>query len=294
MQFTNLTNRLRLALKEDAAFSDATTLQIPSSFRMKRITAQVVAKETGILCGAFLLAPVFRLLDKNAQIQVKAKDGKRVRPKQVLAALKLKASALFAGERVFLNLATHLSGIATLTKAYVDAVKGTPAVILDTRKTTPLWRDLERYAVRCGGGRNHRATLKDAVLVKDNHLQFIRNLGLPIKEVFNKTLLTRWGIAKRLSFFEMEAADYQDVWEGIKARADIILLDNMPVKRIQGAITFIKAARTALSSDKPLIEVSGGITPQIAKRLASLGVDRISVGALTHSAPALDLSMEVT
>ncbi|MBV9080502.1 MAG: nicotinate-nucleotide diphosphorylase (carboxylating), partial [Elusimicrobia bacterium] len=186
----------------------------------------------------------------------------------------------------------HLSGIATLTSAFAGAVRGTGAKILDTRKTTPLWRDVEKRAVRCGGGENHRFSLSDAVLVKDNHWQAAAKSGRSISELYGPGSTVRRS-KKRPAFVAIEATTHAQVWEAIKARADIILLDNMPLNRLKESLVLIRAARRALGTEKPWVEVSGGIDVRRAAELARLGVDRISVGALTHSAPALDISLEV-
>ncbi len=292
MQFQSLSQRLRLALKEDAVSSDLTTLAIPK-VRSSKLKAIVLAKAKGVLSGAFLAPLVFKQLDKKARVRLLKKDGTTVRPGDRVAIISCSAPALLGGERTFLNLLCHLSGVATSTRKFVDSVKGTKAAIVDTRKTTPLWRDLEKQAVIAGGGENHRFSLGDAVLVKDNHHQLLRKGGPRAREVYGagSPLRRKKG---RVGFVAIEAATLPQVWEAIKARPDIILLDNMPINRIKASIVFIKAAREALSSDKPLIEISGGVTLQNSKQYALLGVDRISIGAMTHSAPALDFSLEVT
>ncbi len=291
MQFPNLIERLRMSLVEDSAFSDITTRQLPR-FQKQVIHANVIAKEKGIYCGAFLLKPLFRLMDPKAEIELVKKDGQAITPGQILARLKATVSALLGGERVFLTKTAHLSGIATLTNTFVKAVRGTPAKIYDTRKTTPLWRDLEKYAVRCGGGVNHRMSLGDAVLVKDNHIQYLRSQGLLLTDAFGGRGSKRLKV-KGSRFFEVEAQSYQDVWEAIKCGADYIMLDNMPYEKLKGAIALIQAARRAKKSSFPQIEISGGVTLKNVRRYAELGVERISVGAITHSALSLDISMEV-
>lgn len=283
MNFPNLSERLKQALKEDGAFHDVTTRQLPD-FAHKNVKAIVLAKANGVYCGDFLLRPLFSLLDKSVKIRTLKKDGASIKKGQKLAEIQAKAQAILGGERIFLNLACRLSGIASLTRQFVETIKGSSAKILDTRKTTPLWRDLEKYAVKMGGGENHRMTLAEAILVKDNHLKYLSDRQVTPADVYEP------GHTK---FLEVEAKTYAEVWEGIKARADIVLLDNMDIPTLQGSIEFIKSARVALQSDKPLIEISGGVNLKNAKSLAQLGVDRISVGALTHSAPALDLSLEI-
>jgi nicotinate-nucleotide pyrophosphorylase (carboxylating) len=291
MEFPNLSERLRQALSEDGAFNDITTRQLPE-FAQKKVKAIVLAKADGIFCGGVLIKPVFSILDPKVQVKLLKKDGAKVKKGQKVAEIKATASAILGGERTFLNLACRLSGISTLTNQFVETIKKTKARILDTRKTTPLWRDLEKYAVRMGGGENHRMTLAEAILVKDNNFKYLNDRNVAPADVYEASRL-RDQKGKRFKFLEVEAKTYADVWEGIKARADIVMLDNMEVDALKGSIKFIKAARTALGSDKPLIEISGGVNLKNAKTFADLGVDRISVGAVTHSAPALDLSLEI-
>ncbi len=291
MQFPNLNERLRKSLQEDGAFDDITTRQLPELGK-KKVKAILLAKANGVFCGGILAKPIFSLLDPSAKIRHLKNEGAVVKKGEKLAEISAHVRAVLGGERTFLNLACRMSGIATLTSHFVAAIKGTSAKILDTRKTTPLWRDIEKYAVKCGGGENHRMTLAEAVLVKDNHLKYLNDRHLPPAGVFQASRLKAVEKGK-FKFLEVEAKNYADVWEGIKARADIVMLDNMSTERLKGSIEFIRAARKALESEKPLVEVSGGVSLKNVKFLAQLGVDRISIGALTHSAPALDLSLEV-
>ena len=285
MNSLSLKSRLKQALSEDQAFRDITTKSIPHSSRAK-LNFKLIAKEKGFFCGAFLLKPVFSLLDRRVRIRIKKKDGRSVRRGEILAEISGRAVSLLAGERLYLNLSSRLSGITTLTRKYVERLKGSALSVFDTRKTTPLWRDLEKFAVRCGGGVNHRSSLAEAILIKDNHLRLIRGLKMTLTQIYGER-------RKGVKFLEVEAQSYRDVWDALKIRADVIMLDNMPLDKIKGSIVFIKAARKALNSKKPFIEVSGGMTLKKAKALSKLGIDRVSIGALTHSAPALDLSMEV-
>lgn len=291
MQFENLERRLKLALDEDCAYDGVTTKQIPGHHR-DRITAKILVKQNGVFCGAFLVKPIFRLLDPRVRVKLNVKDGQHVKKGQTAGYVTGTVYALFVGERLFLNLACSLSGIATLTNKFVKAVRPGKAVILGTRKTTPIWRDVEKYAIRCGGGKNHRFSLSDAVLIKDNHLALLRSKGFTPSCVYG---VGKKGIGgkKGIKFVQIEAKTYKDVWDGIKMKADIIMLDNMSRRQLKGAITFIEASRKALKTSAPLIEVSGGITLKNIREFVKLGVDRVSVGALTHSSPALDLSMEV-
>ncbi len=290
MQFPDLKKRLKAALKEDDAFNDITTQLLPG-YENRRVKAHLIARAPGVFCGAFLLKPLFHLLDSKIQVKIHKRDGDVVKKNLMLATIEGKAAALLAGERLYLNLSCHLSGVSTLTQTYVEAIKGTSAVILDTRKTTPLWRDLEKFAVTVGGGQNHRMSLGDAVLVKDNHTQYLRTQKIEASWVYGKARIK--DTARHVKFVEMEAKTLDEVWQGIKARADIIMLDNMSLPSVIESLMIIRAARKALGTTTPLIEVSGGITVPKARELAALGVDRISVGALTHSAPSLDLSLEV-
>jgi len=290
-KFENVNTRIKDALAEDGAFHDVTTRQIPG-FKTQKVAARIIAKEAGVYCGGVLLLPVFRQLDPQVKVVQKVKEGAKVKAGTTVALLKGNPRALLGGERVFLNLASRLSGIATATWAFVNQSKGSQVTICDTRKTLPLWRDLDRYAVRCGGGKNHRDSLKEAILIKDNHLALLRKNKETLSRVYGN-IIRDPRKRKKLQFVELEAQSYKDVWEGIKIRADIIMLDNMSLDQIKGSIELIKAARRALNSPEPLIEVSGDMTLDKMKRLVKLGVDRISVGAITHSAPSLDLSLEV-
>lgn len=290
MKFPNLDQRLRLALEEDGAFQDVTTRFLPD-LSGSRSRARFEAKADGVFCGGSIIARVFRQLDPRARVQILKKDGQFVRKGTILARVYGRSGALFSGERVALNLIGRMSGVATHTRRFRDALKNLPVSILDTRKTTPLWRDLERYAVTSGGGANHRFNLADAILVKDNHIAYLDQKKKPVSRVYSSEALK--AMRKRLKFVAIEATNTKQVWEAIKARADIILLDNMAENQIKGAMVFIRAARKALNLKTPLAEISGGIRLANIQKFAKLGIDRISIGALTHSAPALDISMEV-
>jgi nicotinate-nucleotide pyrophosphorylase (carboxylating) len=290
MSFPNLDTRLKMALQEDRAFHDLTSLRLPDVKRSKT-TACFVVKEKGVFCGGFLIGQVLKKMDSTAKIKLLRKDGDKVAKGTVVAKVKANSLALLGTERVILNLLTHLSGVATITRQFRDSLKDVSISILDTRKTTPLWRDLEKYAVRCGGGVNHRFSLEDAILVKDNHIAYLRRHGKDPSQVYSDKNVG--GMRKKLKFIAMEATNYREVWEAIKARAEIILLDNMPGNQIKGAMVFIKAARKALGTKTPWAEVSGGVSLKNIRKYANLGIDRISIGALTHSAPALDISLEV-
>jgi nicotinate-nucleotide pyrophosphorylase (carboxylating) len=287
----SLVRRLDAALREDGAFNDVTTAALPGADSY-RLSATLVAHQVGVVSGLDVMRMVFKRLDPRSRVFFIRKNGSRVKPGTRVARVTAKASAVLAGERVMLNLITHLSGVATLTRKFVDAVRTKKVAIVDTRKTTPLWRDLERAAVKDGGGENNRFNLSDAVLVKDNHLAYLAMKKIRTHAVYGADSGLRRGRSKP-AFIEIEAKTTAEVWEAIKARPDIILLDNMGLDQLKGSIRFIEAARRGLQSPTPYIEVSGGVTLEKAALLATLGVDRISIGALTHSAPSLDMSLEV-
>lgn len=274
----NLLEAVKRALREDWGRGDITSrLLIPKNLRARGI---FVSHARGIFAGG----PVLKAIAACAGLRVRflKKDGARIAPGERLAEILGSARAALAVERVALNFLQRLSGIATLTRDFVEAVKGTGVKILDTRKTTPGLRFLEKYAVSVGGGMNHRSTLSEMVFVKDNHLNILgerltaRNL-LSIKRkrhLRGKCLL-------------VEVQSIGQALLALTANADIILLDNMPSPRLRKAIQLIRRA-----SPKTKIEVSGNVTLKNIRRITALGVERISVGALTHSAPALDMSLE--
>ena len=263
------------ALTEDGAYNDLTTIATILSDRRAR--AMIVAKEAGVIAGVPLALEAFRQLDSKISIRVDLEDGARVSPGTPVLFCTGHARALLSAERVALNFMQRLSGIATTTARYVDAVKGTRARILDTRKTTPGWRQLEKYAVRAGGGMNHRHDLSSAVLIKDNHLSALDNdIGLAVKRARD---LVPEGIK-----VEVECDTLDQVKAALEAKADIILLDNMPPSRMKEAVELIEG--------RAIVEASGGVTLQTVRAIAETGVDWISVGALTHSARAMDLGLD--
>jgi len=233
-----------------------------------------------VLAGLPLAAQVFLQLDPQLDLEALAEDGQQVRGGQVLLRIAGAARALLTGERTALNLVQRLSGVATLTAAYVAAVAGTRARILDTRKTTPGLRRLEKYAVSCGGGRNHRSGLFDRILIKDNHLAALRHAQPnPIAAAVRRAR-QRYPFLK----IEVEADNLRQVAQAVAAGADIVLLDNMPLATLRAAVARVAGrART---------EASGGITLHTVRAVAETGVDDISVGALTHSARAMDLALD--
>jgi nicotinate-nucleotide pyrophosphorylase (carboxylating) len=259
------------ALKEDLGNGDITTNAIVP--RGLRARAVLVAEEKGVLCGLGVAERVFRKLDPDTEFRPLAGDGEKVMPGQRLAEVRGNARALLTGERVALNFLQRLSGVATTTKKFVEAARPYKAKILDTRKTTPGMRALEKYAVRCGGGENHRMGLYDMVLIKDNHIKLAGSISAALKSVKGKGRT------------EIEVEDLNQVREALESGPDIIMLDNMPPGEMEKAVRMIgKGAR---------VEASGGITLSNLERAAKTGVDFISVGSLTHSFKPLSIKMEM-
>lgn len=279
MTFPSLRQRLLWALEEDRAFEDITTACTVR--RGQWASARLIAKAPGVLAGLRAFKAVFRLVDKGIEITAGVADGARVRPGQVVARLRGPLGAILRGERLALNLLCHLSGVATETAACVAAARGTGVRVLDTRKTTPLWRDLEREAVRAGGGHSHRRDLADMILVKDNHVDAAGGVPEALRRVFGGC--TRGRVPRRPVIVEVRTL--KDLREALAWPVDVVLLDNMDRRRIARAVS-LAAGRVAL-------EVSGGLGPRDIAHLARLGVDRISVGRITHSAPALDFTLRV-
>jgi nicotinate-nucleotide pyrophosphorylase (carboxylating) len=265
---------VRGALEEDGAFNDLTTIATVVSERRARAT--LVARDQGVICGVPLALNTFRLLDPKVAIRIDAEDGARVSPGTSVLFVNGNARALLSAERVALNFLQRLSGIASLTAQFVAAVDGTGAKILDTRKTTPGWRQLEKYAVRAGGGYNHRMDLSSAVLIKDNHLSALD--GEVAKAVHRARELAP-GVK-----IEVECDTLDQVERAVTARADVIMLDNMSLDEMREAVKLVRKRAT--------IEASGGVNLATVRGIAQTGVDWISVGALTHSAPAMDLALD--
>lgn len=266
---------VREALDEDGAFSDLTTTATVLSDRHAR--GRLVAREHGVVAGVPLAVEAFRQLDPKVTIRVDAEDGTRVAPGTTVLFLSGHARGLLSAERVALNFLQRLSGVASFTRRFVDAVHGTGAHIYDTRKTTPGWRKLERYAVRAGGGVNHRFDLASAVLVKDNHLAALDgDIRLAVQRARE--------LAPAGTQVEIECESRAQVEAAVAAGADIVLLDNMEPA--------LMAECVALAKGRAITEASGGVTLHTARRIAETGVDRISIGALTHSPPALDLALD--
>ncbi len=267
---------IRAALREDGASRDLTTLAtVPASARAR---ARLIARQPGRAAGLPLFARCFRILDSRVRVRLRARDGRDFKAGAVLAELKGPARALLSAERVALNFLQRLCGIATLTAAYAARVRGTRARILDTRKTTPGLRALERYAVACGGGQNHRFNLSSMVLVKDNHIKAAGSPGEAVRRARRRYPRVK---------VEVEVESLAELRDALAAGPDILLLDNMPPALLKKAVALARARPMG-----PLLEISGGVGLKDLRRLAGLGVDRISVGSLTHSVSAIDLSLE--
>ncbi|OGC07401.1 nicotinate-nucleotide diphosphorylase (carboxylating) [candidate division WOR-1 bacterium RIFOXYA2_FULL_36_21] len=263
---------IEMALLEDIGSRDITTDAIID--KRKPASAIILVKEDGLLAGTSLVKGVFDVLDKKIKVSFKVKDGNKVSDGEVIAEITGPAHSILKGERLALNFLQRLSGIATLTSKFVVAVTGTNVKILDTRKTTPLWRQAEKEAVLAGGGQNHRFGLYDAVLIKDNHIKFAGGIEPAIKLLRKK--------AKKI---EVEAQNINEVKTAIKLGVDRILLDNMDKRTLMEAVKLCKNAGIET-------EASGGVNLKNIKFIAKTGVDYISVGALTHSAKALDISLK--
>ena len=272
---------IRLALFEDRARQDLTTAAlIPPECRL---TAEIKAKQVGVVAGLPLAGLFFKKINPHLHYGMKAKDGHRVMKGQVLARVEGNARSILAAERPALNALQHLSGIATFTAQQVAQVKGSRTKIYDTRKTLPGWRILEKYAVRCGGGENHRMSLGDAVLVKENHLKICRETG----HDWVGALLQLRRARPNLSM-QIEIQTWNDLREVLKVRPPRVLLDNLDKPVLRRMISLI---RKELPNTE--IEVSGGVRTEDLKALSRLGVERISMGKLTHSAPAFDCSLDI-
>jgi nicotinate-nucleotide pyrophosphorylase (carboxylating) len=283
---------VRRALAEDLGPGDVTSeALIP---RQARGRAFIVCRAPGVVAGLTVAKEVFRQLKPSASFKPLTADGRRVRRGQKVAEIVGPVRTLLAGERTALNFIQRLSGVATLTRRCVEAVAGHDVKILDTRKTTPGLRTLEKYAVRAGGGTNHRMGLHDRVLIKDNHLNALlaetggdrlRAIGLAVQRA-------RERVGKNL-LIEVEVESLPMVEAAIAADADIIMLDNMTPAQMRQAARRVRAHRKKFRSRRPITEASGGVTPDKLSRIAATGVDTISLGILTHSAPAADYAMDI-
>jgi nicotinate-nucleotide pyrophosphorylase (carboxylating) len=271
----NVRKLIEQALAEDIGHGDITSeATIPAELVS---IAVMIVKQDIVLAGLDVSCAVFHYLDPDIQIATFAKDGDRIKEGTEIAKLSGGTRSLLAGERVALNLLQHLSGIATLTSSYIDKCRGCKAGVLDTRKTLPGLRQLEKYAVFVGGGKNHRFGLFDGVLIKDNHIKAAGGIARAVESARKSS--------HHLMKIEVEAKTLDEVCEAIAVKADVIMLDNMPLNVIQEAVKIIDG--------RALIEASGNVTLANVRQIAETGVDFISSGSLTHSAPAADISMKI-
>lgn len=271
---------LKTALNEDVGPKDITTSSlIPRNLNIK---ADIEFKEPGVLCGIEVAERVFRLVDQNVRFLPTAKDGEWIEKNREIAYIEGSGASILIAERVALNFLSRLSGIATKTRFMTEKIKGTSARLLDTRKTTPTLRILEKYAVHIGGGTNHRFGLFDQALIKDNHLRILRKMSIPDivnelkKEVLKKTII---GI---------EVKNLMELKEALKTKVNYILLDNMSVEMVREAVQLRKKMGSSVE-----FEVSGGINADTIRSYAETGVERISAGCLTQGTPAIDVSLDI-
>lgn len=262
------------ALKEDITSEDVTTNSVMPEYKLGQV--ELIAKQEGIIAGLDVFKRVFELLDKNTTFEFYFKDGDKVKPKDLIGIVKGDIRVLLSGERTALNYLQRMSGIATYTKEVASLLEGTKTKLLDTRKTTPNMRIFEKYAVKVGGGNNHRYNLSDGILLKDNHIGAAGSITNAVK------------MAKEYAPFvrkiEIEVENLTMLKEALEAGADIVMLDNMSPEDMKKAVEMVKG--------KAQTECSGNVTKENIKRLTDIGVDFISSGALTHSAPILDLSLK--
>jgi nicotinate-nucleotide pyrophosphorylase (carboxylating) len=267
-------------LEEDIGFGDVTTLSVvPATTRGH---GRLIAKAPLVVAGLEVAQAAFEVVDARVQWQSAVRDGMAVQPGRILAELHGPGRALLTAERVALNLLQRLSGVATLTRRYVDAVQHTQARVIDTRKTTPGLRALEKYAVRVGGGHNHRFGLADGVLIKDNHIAIVGGIENAIAAVRAHV--------SHLQKIEVEVDRIDQIPEALMAGADAILLDNMTPEQTREAVALV---RSQPGGERILLESSGGVTLETVRAYAEAGVDLISSGALTHSAPAVDIGLDI-
>jgi nicotinate-nucleotide pyrophosphorylase (carboxylating) len=270
----DLEETVRRALAEDVGGGDLTASLIPGGSQAR---GQVITREEAILCGTAWFDEVFRQLDRGVRIEWLARDGDTVHTNQVLCTIEGPARAILTGERTALNFLQALSGTATTTRRYVDAVRGTSAVILDTRKTLPGLRNAQKYAVRCGGGQNHRMGLYDAILIKENHIAAAGSVSAAVQAARKN--------APTGTIVEVEVENLEQLREALAAGADRLLLDNFSLKRLREAVRE--------TAGRAKLEASGGITFENLRMIAETGVDFISIGALTKHVHAVDLSLRI-
>jgi len=274
------TAELQRFLAEDMPEGDITTEAIVGP--QQRAQGELLAKAPLVLAGIETFGAVFRLLDSGAEIDADAADGEEIAPGRVLVRVRALARSLLAGERTALNLVQRMSGIATMTRRFVHAVEGTGASILDTRKTMPGLRALDKYAVRVGGGRNHRLNLSHAVLIKENHIRMAGGVDAALMAVAPLRGHAAW--------IEIEVTNQKELRSALELAPNVILLDNMTPELTAESVRLVRQHNSGRAI---LTEASGGITLANVRQYAEAGVDWISVGALTHSTPSVDLSFEI-
>lgn len=266
---------LAAALQEDIGFGDITSNAVIADGVQGRFA--FVAREPLVVSGIALVSQVFAMLDTTVLCELLAEDGEEVQEGSVIATIDGPARSLLAGERTALNLFQRMCGVATLTSRYIEEIEGTSARIVDTRKTIPGWRHLDKYAVFCGGGQNHRIGLYDGVLIKDNHIAIAGSVTMAVERARAETPL--------LTKIEVECDTLAQVKEAVAASADIILLDNMSLDELREGVAMARASHIAT-------EASGNVSLDTVRAIAETGVDYISVGKLTHSAPAVDIGLD--
>ena len=268
-----------LALMEDLSIGDPTSdALIPPELTSKAV---LIAKADGVLAGIEVALAVFKRVDPTLSVHADIQDGSPLHPRDVIATVQGSASSILKAERTALNFLQRLSGIATETRRYVQTVSGHNCRIIDTRKTTPGFRTLQKYAIRAGGGFNHRRNLGDGILIKDNHIQALRGQGLSLGDIVKKAQAN----ASHTIKVEVEVENLDEVKEALDAGAEILLLDNMGLKEMAQAVDMARG--------RAVTEASGGINLDTLKAVAETGVDLISSGALTHSSKALDISLDL-
>lgn len=268
-------NIIKTALLEDINYIDVSSDYLLSDSQIN--TGRFMAKAEGVLCGLEEALRVFALLDEKIVFERFKKDGDFLKPGDIIATVTGPVKSLLKGERTALNIMQHMSGIASATRRCVEIVKGTPAMITDTRKTLPGLRALQKYAVVCGGGRNHRFNLSDAAMLKDNHIDAAGGITPAITKL-------RENLGHMVKI-EVETRNLDEVDEALRAKADVIMLDNMDCPTMKKAVE--------MNGGRALLEASGGITEENLREVAETGVDIISLGALTHSVTAFDISMKI-
>ena len=295
LEFKKVDTLIRLAIQEDIFTGDITSnILIPDNLVVK---GSFVAKENGIIAGLPVVEYFFSKLNKGILLKQKVKEGAFVKKGETIAEVRGSANTVLTGERIALNFLQRLSGIASLTKKFVDRIKPLKTSIMDTRKTVPGWRYLEKYAVAVGGGVNHRMGLYDQALVKDNHLDIMRSkllYDVPANvSVIERAVSILKQETKKGILIEVEARNMDEVKDALKSCVDVILFDNMNIKQLKKAVKLVKGWKAVCKARLPLTEASGNITLENVRLVAQTGVDRISVGVITHSVKAMDISLEI-